>query len=230
MFCLLSPWRLPEQYGARSYLIAASRGIRCSPGHAALGDATCIASTHPHGHQNGLGQSYNCLLPPPSSLCIIIAKDHAIVAGEALARGTKAFDNIVKKLRSRDTELRKVKKQLKNSQRKLRDTNTKKSEALKALADVKEDLKNAETEKESGGQQRGMSRQKKGNSLDDYAQKKRIDVEAFGGKKEIERSNRAETERQKKEIKSVKCHEPLTRACFRSTIQCALLYHFVLIV
>ena len=107
------------------------------------------------------------MLPPPSSLSIITAKDHAIVASEALARGTKAFDNIVKKLRSRDTELRKVKKQLKNSQRKLRDTNTKKSEALKALADVKEELKNAETEKESGGQQRGMSRQKKGNSLDD---------------------------------------------------------------
>ena len=49
----------------------------------------------------------------------------------ALARGTKAFDNIVKKLRTRDTELRRVKKQLETSQRKQRVTNTKKSEALK---------------------------------------------------------------------------------------------------
>jgi hypothetical protein len=36
---------------------------------------------------------------------------HTTVNG-ALARGTTAFDNIVKKLRTRDTELRRVKKQL----------------------------------------------------------------------------------------------------------------------
>jgi hypothetical protein len=37
----------------RSCKMATSSGFWSSPGHAALGDALCIASTDRHGHQNG---------------------------------------------------------------------------------------------------------------------------------------------------------------------------------
>jgi hypothetical protein len=51
---LLSPWRPPGRYGVGSRPMAASSGFQSSPGHTALGDAAFIASTPPHGHQNGL--------------------------------------------------------------------------------------------------------------------------------------------------------------------------------
>ena len=76
MFCLPSPWWPPGQYGASSCLMAASSasGFRCSPGHAALGNATCIASTPLHGHRNGLQWRCICLSTPPLSSDQIIAK------------------------------------------------------------------------------------------------------------------------------------------------------------
>jgi hypothetical protein len=54
-------------------------GFRSSPGHAALGDAACIASTPPYGHQNGLQRRCIRSLPPPLLLGVIIAKDHVMV-------------------------------------------------------------------------------------------------------------------------------------------------------
>jgi hypothetical protein len=60
-FRFLSPWRLPGQYGASSCPMAASSGFLGSPGHAALGDTSSIASTHPHGHQNGTRRRCICL-------------------------------------------------------------------------------------------------------------------------------------------------------------------------
>jgi hypothetical protein len=79
LFCLLSPWWPPRRYGASSRLMAASSGFQCSPRHAALGDAACIASTPHHGHQNGLQRTGICSLLPPILLGIIIAKDHVMV-------------------------------------------------------------------------------------------------------------------------------------------------------
>jgi hypothetical protein len=52
-FCLLLPGRPLGRYGASSRLMAASSGFRSSPGHAALGNAICIAPVHHCGHQNG---------------------------------------------------------------------------------------------------------------------------------------------------------------------------------
>jgi hypothetical protein len=74
LFCLLSPWQLPGQYGASSCLMAASSDFRSSPGHAALGDAHCIAPEHPQGLQNGLQQSYILMSMLISSSTITIAK------------------------------------------------------------------------------------------------------------------------------------------------------------
>ena len=51
----------------------------CSPGHAASGDAACVASTPHHGHQNGPQRRGIRSPPPPISLGIIIAKDHVRV-------------------------------------------------------------------------------------------------------------------------------------------------------
>ncbi len=53
LFCLLLPWRPLGQYGVSSYLMAMSSGFQSIPGHAALGDAVCIALAHRRGHQNG---------------------------------------------------------------------------------------------------------------------------------------------------------------------------------
>jgi len=58
--------------------MAASSGFWCSPGHAAWGDAACIASTPHHGHQNGPQRRGICL-PPPILLGNIVAKDHVMV-------------------------------------------------------------------------------------------------------------------------------------------------------
>jgi len=78
-FCLLSPWRPPRRYGASSHPMAVFSGFYESPGHAALGDAACTASTPPHGHQNGLQRRCICSSPPVFLLGIIVAKDHVMV-------------------------------------------------------------------------------------------------------------------------------------------------------
>ena len=65
LFCLLLPWQLPGQYGASSCLMTASSGFRCSPGHAALGNAFRVASIHPRGHRNGLQRRYICSSSSP---------------------------------------------------------------------------------------------------------------------------------------------------------------------
>jgi hypothetical protein len=79
LYCLLLPWRPPGRYGVSSTPMATSSGFRSSPGHAALGDATCIASTPPHGHQNGLQRRCICSSPLPFFLRGFMAKDHVMV-------------------------------------------------------------------------------------------------------------------------------------------------------
>ena len=74
LFCLLSPWRLQEQYGASSCTMVTSSGLQCSPGYAALGNAACIASTPPHGHRNGLQWRCICLSSQPLLSDQIVAK------------------------------------------------------------------------------------------------------------------------------------------------------------
>jgi hypothetical protein len=78
LFCLLF-WRPPRRYRVSSRPMAASSGFRCSPGHAALGDAACIASTPRHGHQHGPQRRGIGSPPPPISFGIIVAKDHGMV-------------------------------------------------------------------------------------------------------------------------------------------------------
>ena len=58
--------------------MTASSGFGSSPGHAASGDAACIASSPPHGHQNGLRRRLFCLSPPPFQPDIIVTKDHVM--------------------------------------------------------------------------------------------------------------------------------------------------------
>ena len=62
-----------------SHPMTASSGLRCSPGHAASGDAACSASTPHHGHRNGPQRRGICSPPLPISLGVIIAKDHVMV-------------------------------------------------------------------------------------------------------------------------------------------------------
>ncbi len=57
--CLLLPLQPPGQYWASSCPMAASSGFRYRPGHAALGNAVCIAPAHCHGNQNG--QQRRCI-------------------------------------------------------------------------------------------------------------------------------------------------------------------------
>jgi len=64
LFCLLLPLGLPGRYGARSRPIVVSSGFWYSPGHAAVGDAICIALLHRHGYWNGQQRRYICLLLP----------------------------------------------------------------------------------------------------------------------------------------------------------------------
>jgi hypothetical protein len=77
--CLLLPWWLMGQYGASSCPMAAFSGFQSSPGHAALGNAVCIASKHLHGHQNGLQLKCIRFSLPLFLLAIIVAKDHVMV-------------------------------------------------------------------------------------------------------------------------------------------------------
>ena len=79
LFCLLSPWRPPRRYGASSRPMVASSGFRCSPGHAALSDAACSASTPHRGNRNGPQWRGICSPPPPILIGIIVAKDHVMV-------------------------------------------------------------------------------------------------------------------------------------------------------
>jgi hypothetical protein len=53
LFVCLLPWQPLGQYGASSRPMLVSSGFRSSPGHAALGNAICIAPAHCRGHQNG---------------------------------------------------------------------------------------------------------------------------------------------------------------------------------
>jgi hypothetical protein len=59
--------------------MAASSGFQSSSGHAALGNAICIAPVHRHGHQNG--QQQRIILMPLLILSstITVAKDHVVV-------------------------------------------------------------------------------------------------------------------------------------------------------
>ncbi len=57
--CLL-PWRLLGRYGASSRPMPASSSFLSNPGHAASGNAVCIARVHSRGHQNG--QHRRCIL------------------------------------------------------------------------------------------------------------------------------------------------------------------------
>jgi hypothetical protein len=61
LFHLLLPWRLLGQYRASSHPMAASSGFQSSPGHAASGNAICIAPAHCCGHQNSQRMRCICL-------------------------------------------------------------------------------------------------------------------------------------------------------------------------
>ncbi len=79
LFVCLLPWRPLGQYGASSCPMPASSGFRISPGHAALGNAICIAPAHHHGHQNGRRTRCICSSSLILSSTITIAKDHVMV-------------------------------------------------------------------------------------------------------------------------------------------------------
>jgi hypothetical protein len=74
LFCLLLPRQPLGQYGASSCPMAASSGIQSSPGHAALGDAHCIAQVHLEGLQNGLQRKYISMSLSIFSSTITVAK------------------------------------------------------------------------------------------------------------------------------------------------------------
>jgi len=65
---------LMGQYGASSRPMAVSSGFQNSPGHAALGDAICIAPLHHHVYQNGQQRRYIHSLLPPLSFNQNVAK------------------------------------------------------------------------------------------------------------------------------------------------------------
>ncbi len=74
LFYLLFCWWLLGQYGASSCPMAASSGFPGSPGHAASGNAVCIAPEHRRGHQNGQRRRCICSSSSILSLTITIAK------------------------------------------------------------------------------------------------------------------------------------------------------------
>jgi hypothetical protein len=51
---------------------------RVALGHAASGDAACIASTPRHGHKNEQRWRCICLSQPPFLLGVIVAKNHVM--------------------------------------------------------------------------------------------------------------------------------------------------------
>jgi hypothetical protein len=76
LLCLLFPWRLLEQYRGSSCPMAVSRGLWCSPGHAATGNSSSLAPMHPCGHQNGQQRKDVCSSSLISSSTITLAKQH----------------------------------------------------------------------------------------------------------------------------------------------------------
>ncbi len=76
--CLL-PWGPLGQYGVSSCPMPASSGFRSSPGHAALGNAVCIAPVHRHCHRNGRRTRCICSSLSILSSTITVAKDHVMV-------------------------------------------------------------------------------------------------------------------------------------------------------
>ncbi len=78
-FVCLLPWRPLGQYRASSCPMPVSSSFRSSPGHAALGDAICIAPAHHHGHRNGRRTRCICSSLLILSSTITVAKDHVMV-------------------------------------------------------------------------------------------------------------------------------------------------------
>ncbi len=78
--CLFAccPWTL-GRYGASSCPMPASSGFWSSPGHAAFGDAVCIALARCRGHRNGQRTRCICSSLPILSSTITVAKDHVMV-------------------------------------------------------------------------------------------------------------------------------------------------------
>jgi hypothetical protein len=56
-----------------------SSGFRSSPGHAALGEAICIAPAHRRGHQTSRPMKYTCSPLPTFSLTLFVANNHVMV-------------------------------------------------------------------------------------------------------------------------------------------------------
>ncbi len=70
--CPGSRWGNMEQVVARWQPMAASSGFWSSRGHAASGNAVCIAPAHCRGHQNGRRMRCICSLPPPFLFAVIV--------------------------------------------------------------------------------------------------------------------------------------------------------------
>ncbi len=79
LFVFVLPWRPLGRYGASSHPMPASRGIWCGPGFAELGNAMCIASIRPHGHQNGLRRRCSFVASLILLSTITIANNHVMV-------------------------------------------------------------------------------------------------------------------------------------------------------
>ena len=88
VFCLLSPWWPPGQYGASSCPVVAFSGFYESPGPPSSGNARGIAPSHRHGYQKGPRWRCFCSLSPTFSPGIIEAKNHVMVCQEG-SEGTQ---------------------------------------------------------------------------------------------------------------------------------------------
>jgi hypothetical protein len=79
--CLFAycPLQQLGRYVASSCPMPVSSGFLSIPGHAALGNAICIAPAHCHGHRNGRRTRCICLSSLILSSTITIAKDHVMV-------------------------------------------------------------------------------------------------------------------------------------------------------
>ncbi len=76
--CLL-PWWPLGQYITSSCLMPSSSGFQSSRGHAALGDAVCIAPAHHRGHRNGRRMRCICSSSSILSSTITVAKHRVTV-------------------------------------------------------------------------------------------------------------------------------------------------------
>ncbi len=79
LFVCMLPRRTLGRYGESSCPMPASSGFWSSPGHAALGDAICIAPAHCCGHRNGRRTRFICSSSSILSSTITVAKDHVMV-------------------------------------------------------------------------------------------------------------------------------------------------------